>query len=257
MPKVKETRLRKGDTIKCADAEDCVRTMNELAVCGISDTVACNFFRLDCAKDSEVEKMKKFNWKEFKNKDNKIAVHCKTEEEAKDFCKRMHEHGMKWSNGKSYLKNTNYMRNEGTCYYGNGEYSTRDFAEKYNYKILEWSDYMDKEFTKADLRDGMVVEQRNGEMYLVLAEEVVRKCGYNRIDGYTDDLKCEGRTGYTGGDIVKVYRITPESLRRIEDVFIKSNLELIWERKEPKKMTVEEMRQKLEELTGEEIEVTA
>ena len=34
------------------------------------------------------------------------------------------------------------------------------------------------------------------------------------------------------------------------------NLELIWERKEPKKMTVEEMRQKLEELTGEEIEVT-
>lgn len=35
MPKVKETRLRKGDTIKCADAEDCVRTMNELAVCGI------------------------------------------------------------------------------------------------------------------------------------------------------------------------------------------------------------------------------
>ena len=33
------------------------------------------------------------------------------------------------------------------------------------------------------------------------------------------------------------------------------NLELIWERKEPKKMTVEEMRQKLEELTGEEIEV--
>ena len=34
------------------------------------------------------------------------------------------------------------------------------------------------------------------------------------------------------------------------------NLELIWERKEQKKMTVEEMRQKLEELTGEEIEVT-
>ena len=35
MPKTEETRLRKGDTIKCADAEDCVRTMTELAVCGI------------------------------------------------------------------------------------------------------------------------------------------------------------------------------------------------------------------------------
>ena len=42
--------------------------------------------------------MKKFNWDEFKNKDNKIAMHCKTEEEAKDFCKQMHEHGMKWRN---------------------------------------------------------------------------------------------------------------------------------------------------------------
>lgn len=35
MTKTEETRLRKGDTIKCADAEDCVRTMTELAVCGI------------------------------------------------------------------------------------------------------------------------------------------------------------------------------------------------------------------------------
>lgn len=198
--------------------------------------------------------MRKFNWDEFKDADNKIAVHCKTEEEAKDFCKKMHEHGMKWCTGKSYMEKTNYEEYKGeTCYYGRGEYSSRDFAEKYNYKILEWSDYMGKEFTKADLKDGMVVEQRNGNMYLVLAGEAVRKGGCNHIDGYTDDLKWEG---YTGGDIVKVYRITPESLGCIGDVFIKSNLELIWERTESKKMTIEEMRQKLEELTGEEIEVT-
>ena len=202
--------------------------------------------------------MKKFNWDEFKNKDNKIAVNCKTEEEAKDFCRQMHGQRMKWRNGESYLKNTNYdMHNEGTCYYGDGEWSSLDIAKNYNYKILEWSDYMQKEFTKADLEDGMVVEQRDGNMYLVLAGKAVRKGRCNHIDGYTDDLKWEGRTGYTGGDIVKVYRITPESLGCIEDVFIKSNLELIWERTESKKMTVEEMKQKLEELTGEEIEVTA
>ena len=199
--------------------------------------------------------MKKFNWDEFKNIKNKIAVHCKTEEEAKDFCKQMHEHGMKWRNGESYLKNTNYdMYNERTCYYGDGEYSTRDFAEKYNYKILEWSDCMKKEFTKADLKDGMVVEQRDGGMYLVLAGTAVGKGEHNSINGYTDGLKW---AGYKGGDIVKVYRITPGSLGCIEDVFIKNNLELIWERTETKKMTVEEMRKKLEELTGEQIEVTA
>lgn len=100
----------------------------------------------------------------------------------------------------------------------------------------------------------MVVEQRDGGMYLVLAGTAVGKGEHNSIVGYTDGLKW---AGYTGGDIVKVYRITPGSLGCIEDVFIKSNLELIWERKEPKKMTVEEMRQKLEELTGEQIEVTA
>lgn len=199
--------------------------------------------------------MKKINWDEFKNKDNKIAVNCKTKEEAKDFCRQMHGQGMKWRNGESYLKNTNYgMCNEGTCYYGDGEWSSLDIAEKYNYKILEWSDYMQKGFTKADLEDGMVVEQRDGSMYLVLAGKAVRKGRCNHIDGYTDDLKWEG---YTGGDIVKVYRITPESLGCIEDVFIKSNFELIWERTESKKMTVEEMRKKLEELTGEQIEVTA
>lgn len=197
--------------------------------------------------------MKKFNWKEFKNKDNKIAVHCKTEEEAKDFCKRMHEHGMKWRDGDSYLECTEYGKHlSETCYTGHGEFASYDFYKEREYKILEWSDYMDKEFTKADLEDGMVVEQRDGNMYLVLAEEVVRKCGYNEMNCYADDLKCKG---YTEGDIVKVYRITPESLRHIEDVFIKSNLELIWERTESKKMTVEEMRKKLEELTGEEIEV--
>lgn len=199
--------------------------------------------------------MKKFNWNEFKNKDNKIAVNCKTKEEAKDFCRQMHGQGMKWRNGESYLKNTNYdMFNERTCYYGDGECSSLDFAENHNYKILEWSDYMQKEFAKADLKDGMVVEQRNGNRYLVLAGMAVRKGECNYIDGYTDDLKWEG---YTGGDIVKVYRITPESLGCIEDVFIKGNLELIRERKERKKMTIEEMRKRLEELTGEQIEVTA
>lgn len=195
--------------------------------------------------------MRKFNWDEFK--EVKFAVHCKTEEEAKDFCRQMYKHGMVWGSGNSYLSCTHYEKyKDKTCYDGQGVYQSYDHFKKYRYEILEWSDYMDKEFTKADLEDGMVVEQRDGNMYLVLAGMAVRKGGCNNIGGYDDDLKWEG---YTGGDIVEVYRITPESLGCIEDVFIKSNLELIWERTESKKMTVEEMRKKLEELTGEEIEV--
>lgn len=198
--------------------------------------------------------MKKFNWNEFKNKDNKIAVHCKTEEEAKDFCERMYEQGMKWCSGESYIEKTNYEEYKGeTCYTGFGEFSSYRYCNSKGYEILEWSDYMQKEFTKSDLKDGMVVEQRNGNRYLVLAGMAVRECGHNKISRYTNNLEWYGTN--RGGDIVKVYRIIHESPGTIEEAFCDRNLELIWERKEPKKMTVEEMRQKLEELTGEEIAV--
>lgn len=200
--------------------------------------------------------MRKFNWDEFKNKYNKIAVHCKTEEEAKDFCKRMHEHGMKWCTGKSYMEKTNYEEYKGeTCYYGNGEYSSRDFAEKYNYKILEWSDYMQKEFTKADLEDGMVVEYRSKSYgrRLVIGDMLIGAEGSHRLIYYNEDLI--DTTGDKDFDIMRIYKI--QHVSRFNEILLYSNLELIWERKERKKMTIEEMRKKLEELTGEQIEVTA
>ena len=46
-----------------------------------------------------------FNWEEFISND-KIAVHCATEEQAKDFCKQMHGHGLEWADGESYLTKT-------------------------------------------------------------------------------------------------------------------------------------------------------
>lgn len=197
--------------------------------------------------------MKKFNWDEFKNTKNKIAVHCKTEEEAKDFCRQMHGQGMKWRNGESYLKNTNYdMHNEETCYYGDGEHSSLDFAENYNYKILEWSDYMQKEFTKSDLKDGMVVKHRNGDKRMVISEALIGENGYADRNCFREDLT---HRYFKDLDIVGVYAI--QEYNNFADMLSDYNLELIWERKEPKKMTVEEMRKKLEELTGEQIEVTA
>ncbi len=196
--------------------------------------------------------MRKFNWDEFKNKDNKIAVNCKTEEEAIDFCEQMHGQGMKWCNGESYWKNTKYnVYHEGTCYYGNGEYSSRDFAEKYNYKILEWSDYMQKEFTKADLKDGMVVEYNDNcfGKRLVVGDFLIGEDGYADLGDFNENLK----NVVSDLEIVRVYKI--KRMGKISSIMHDDNLELIWERKESKKMTIEEMRQKLEELTGEEIEV--
>lgn len=196
--------------------------------------------------------MRKFNWDEFKNKDNKIAVHCKTEEEAEDFCKQMHEHGMKWSGGFSYLDYTNYrIYRERTCYIAKGEYCFKNYYEKRGYTILEWSDYMQKEFTKADLKDGMVVEYNDNSFgkRLVVGDFLIGEDGYADLGDYNENLK----NVVSDLEIVRVYKI--KCMGKISSIMYDVNLELIWERKEPKKMTVEEMRQKLEELTVEEIEV--
>lgn len=191
--------------------------------------------------------MKEFNWDKFINFNNKIAVHCKTEKEAKDFCKRMSEQGIVWV--------TTYDKHrESTCYTGLGICIGYNSCKYYGYKILEWSDYMKNEFTKADLKDGMVVEYRNANRFIVFSDRLLNNDGYDKLEDVKEDLtdnKFEDRMY----DIMKVYKIKPEKVFCIDDIFNDENLELIWERNESKKMTTEEMRKKLEELTGEKIEV--
>ncbi len=194
----------------------------------------------------------RFNWDEFKNKDNKIAVHCKTEEEAIDFCKRMHEHGMKWCTGKSYMEKTNYEEYKGeTCYIRFGMFSSYRYYNSEGYEILEWSDYMQKEFTKSDLKDGMVVEYNDNcfGKRLVIGGFLTGEDGYVDLGDYNENLK----NVVSDLEIVRVYKI--KCMRKISSIMHDDNLELIWERKKLKKMTVEEMREKLEELIGEEIEI--
>lgn len=193
--------------------------------------------------------MRKFNWDEFK--EGKIVVHCKTKKEAEDFCRQMHKQGMVWGTGNSYLSCTHYEEYKNkTCYSGGGGYQSYDYFEKYRCNILEWSDYMNKEFTKADLRDGMVVKYRNGDKRMVISEALIGEDGYSNQNCFREDLT---HGNFKDLDIVGVYAI--QEYNNFADMLSDYNLELIWERKEPKKMTVEEMRKKLKELTGEQIEV--
>lgn len=196
--------------------------------------------------------MKKFNWEEFKDKDNNIAVHCKTREEAEDFCKKMHEHGMKWISGRTYIQSmTHYnVYKEKTCYANDGMYSSYDFFKEEKYQILEWSNYMKKEFTKSDLKNGMVIEYANGKRRLVLNDFLTGKDGYYYLRYYKENLKDKSDPDR---DIVRVFKINTATT--LDYIFHTDQLELIWERKETKHMTSEEMRQKLEELTGEKIEM--
>ena len=133
--------------------------------------------------------MKEFNWDEFKNRENKIAVHCKTEEEAKDFCKQMYEHGMKWRDGENLLENTVWhIHGEKTCYAYGVSFVPYGWTMKREYRILEWSDYMQKEFTRADLKDGMAVKYRNGDKRMVINEGLIGEDGSSAQCRFRADL---------------------------------------------------------------------
>lgn len=116
---------------------------------------------------------------------------------------------------------------------------------------------MNKEFTKADLKDGMVVEYRNGRRRIVVGDILYGKKSYGKLDWYDENLldNSEEAQVFNDLDIMKVYETKYN--QGLDTLFDDNNLELIWEREEVKvkRMTVEEMRQKLEELTGEKIEV--
>lgn len=85
-----------------------------------------------------------FNFDEWKNK--KVVMHCKTKEEAEAFCEEMDKAGLTWHLGHKYSE-FNYFgeHKQNTCYHFNrGVYGNIEDYIKMGFKILEYSDYMDK-----------------------------------------------------------------------------------------------------------------
>lgn len=99
---------------------------------------------------------KEFDWIKFEYR--KIAVHCSTENEAKDFCKKAKEKGLQWFGCETFPEDYTgweYYKDD-TCYcnmtiitsdehiesLGIDSESKLDCENKY-YKIIEWYEYMD------------------------------------------------------------------------------------------------------------------
>lgn len=85
-------------------------------------------------------------------KDKNVCMHCRTSEEAVDFCCEMDKAGLRWSSGDSYLETSCFYSYEGsTCYYFNkGTYDNTTYAKKRGDQILEWSDYRSTEPPKEE-----------------------------------------------------------------------------------------------------------
>lgn len=187
-----------------------------------------------------------FNWKEFMDKNNKIAVHCKTEEEAIDFCRQMDAHGMRWNSNRSYI-DINYYNTykEKTCYSNQGEYRRIDGDYKENnYKILEWSNYMIKdpidyleygyvvEFENGGL--GMYMPSQNGDCFVLYPGGY--SCEYLKYFKDINNLKHDNKE-------CNIFRIYGYSKFGWDSTNISIKYRpIIWERpKKVKKMTVSEI----------------
>lgn len=192
------------------------------------------------------QKKSTFNWISFLNKDNKIAVHCKTEEEAKDFCEKMDALGLTWNSGASYKKNSRWEDLGIGIYYCNlGYYRTSDLYDGREYEIFEWSDYMERDLRYL-LTDGTVVELRDGLRCIVVNDGLMGIGDPDfseRISNYDKDLISNGENGDM--DIMKVYGYGYTISQCMGDT-----LPVVWERRK-KKITMEDIKKQF----GEDIEV--
>ena len=72
------------------------------------------------------------------------CIHCETEEQANAICKLMHESGLEWKGGESYLSKNYYgIYKSETCYFPkNGQYYKLSYAKDANYKIYKAEQFL-------------------------------------------------------------------------------------------------------------------
>jgi hypothetical protein len=170
------------------------------------------------------------------------VMHCKTEIEAIDFCNYLniirkrnclrskYNGGILWA----------LYRDQLAINFNKGCQSNLSYYLKNNYTILEWEDFMNSTFTKADLKTGDVVKQRNGLVGIVNRDlnMMTTKDGWLDLDNISDDLKsvfC-----HEAFDIVAVRR--PEEKGDCQFKAIENEFgALVYERKEIEEMTLEQV----------------
>ena len=92
-------------------------------------------------------------------------------------------------------------------------------------------------FTKEDLKDGMVVKTREGKHYLVCGDKFIGDTGWLDPKDFDNSLECE----IGSFTIDTVY----DKIYWLESVCNEACLKPLWERKEPKEMTVAEIEKEL------------
>lgn len=184
----------------------------------------------------------KFDFEKYKDTDKKkYGMLCTTREQAEDFCSVMHEAGRRWISGESYLERSNFdcYKHETVYDFNKGLYDDLYSSLKNGYTVLMWGDFMNKEFTKKDLKNGDVVVRRDGSVGIVCTEVgvVIGQNEHSEMRLLTDDLR-DYRINY---DIMDIYRPKrPWQCQFHKEAYLKG--EHVYHRDEsPVEITIEEI----------------
>ena len=164
---------------------------------------------------------------------NGMVIKCTNEEEAKEFIKEAHKQGFKWVN---YLEGdeekTRWCTGFSEIYYyleyNQITWDTKDFDND----SIEYSTLKEKikTMTKSDLKNGMVVELRNGKRFLIVNNFGIGKDSCIYLDGsFGYDENLYDVIGDSTFDITKIYKTVGHTFKTLFD---NESLSLIWEREE-------------------------
>ena len=117
-------------------------------------------------------------------KDKNVCMHCRTREEAEDFCREMHKAGLTWRSGISYLPWSYFaLYEEQTCYcFNKGTYDNTLQAKDKGYTILEWADYRSTEPPKEEQEKTMETKSDNKPLSFAEAMEIRKRLCLNMGD---------------------------------------------------------------------------
>ena len=143
------------------------------------------------------------------------CIHCETEEQAISICRLMHESGLKWRFGESYLEENEYnIYKSQTCYFPKErQYADLDYAKEENYTIFKAEQFLTKKTEtmstvvninpdtseiKITPKEGFEIDLENSDLKngKVVLKEVKEKYPTEFKDLGTDTFKLSTKYGH-------------------------------------------------------------
>ena len=167
---------------------------------------------------------------------NGMIIKCNSKEDAQEFIKEAHKQGFKWVNyheGDEEKTCWGYVCDFNSEIYYHLEADEITWSSMYSgNESIEYSTLKEKKdiMTKSDLKNGMVVELRNGKRFLIVNDLGIGKDSCIKLDGLVGyDENLYDIIGDSTFDITKIYI---SSGRTFKNLFDNKSLSLIWEREE-------------------------